>query len=442
LKTLYAAAALVFFAFFQRADSGAWNLSSVVAEIDGNDKAAPGQFSQLKAMKHLRTVKIKNMNDAFAKDLVGLNIKQLEISGDNMTRITSKAIATMPELRSISVLAPKMRGSYTEDIASIKSMRLVEMKNDALDDKALKAMCKAKQLDYLDITGNPAITDKGMVALKAQPKINGLMLPQQIGANGFANFVSLAELNYINIPKKDTDKCVKSLLASKFIRGLDLAHSDFSDAGMGYVGNRPELEFVDLAGTKVTDAGIMKLTDVRTLKKLVLADTHITDRALPHIAKACALVSTLDLSGTAITDAGLRVFNDITSIEDLNLHNTKITGEALKDLPGSISQLDVSNTAFSDKALPSLRHFIRLTGLNIGASNVSDRAVDQLPALNDLYILPNTFSEGALLRLIASKKIKSLHLGGEPTPKVASAAAAAGTKIISKEPSAPHAVNY
>jgi flagellar basal body-associated protein FliL len=87
------------------------------------------------------------------------------------------------------------------------------------------------------------------------------------------------------------------------VLGIDLEHTQITEAGLVYLKEMTKLELLALP-EQVTDAGLEHLKGLTNLKELHLNETQITDAGLVHLTGLKNLVS-LGLHGTQITDAGI-----------------------------------------------------------------------------------------------------------------------------------------
>ncbi|QDT48113.1 Leucine Rich repeats (2 copies) [Symmachiella dynata] len=85
---------------------------------------------------------------------------------------------------------------------------------------------------------------------------------------------------------------------------VDLAVTQFSDEGLGYLQGLTNLNHLDLFDTQVTDAGLKHLRGQTNLQFLDLTSTHVSDLGLRHLQKLLSLESLL-IGQTQVTQAGI-----------------------------------------------------------------------------------------------------------------------------------------
>ena len=145
------------------------------------------------------------------------------------------------------------------------------------------------------------------------------------------------------------------------------------------VGMRLCIRGIGLARTRVTDAGIPALKDVRMLRGLNLSDTAVSDAGAAQLAEFPGLTD-LRLSGTRLTDAGLAHLARLTNLELLYLGRTSVTDAGLKHLAGlkKLAELHLEGTKCTDAGLVHILELplppltmLDLSGTRISASGAA-----------------------------------------------------------------------
>jgi hypothetical protein len=117
--------------------------------------------------------------------------------------------------------------------------------------------------------GGTALTDEGLVHVKALPKVFELNLKDtQITDAGLANLAALATLNRLHLEK-----------------------TKVTDAGLVHLKDLGNLEYLNLYGTAVTDAGLEHLKGLKNLKKLYLWQSQATDGGVAKLKEALPSVT-------------------------------------------------------------------------------------------------------------------------------------------------------
>jgi hypothetical protein len=200
------------------------------------------------------------------------------------------------------------------------------------------------------------ITNKGLAALPAFPKLRGLYLANmQVGQTGL----------------KD--------IAQKFplLEKLELSGTQVTDTAMAEVGQLQELTWLDLNNSAITDKGISRLTKLQRLEIISLYQTSVTGSALAELAKFAELKNVrLDNNNIATLPPEIGNFAKLTS---LNLWNNQIT-----ELPPEIGklkslfELNLDNNPITDADLEQLKSLENLRTLWLNGTNVTKEGVADL----------------------------------------------------------------
>ena len=117
--------------------------------------------------------------------------------------------------------------------------------------------------------GGTALTDDGLVHVKALPKVVQLDLKDtQITDAGLANLAGMATLNRLHLEK-----------------------TKVTDAGLAHLKDLPNLEYLNVYGTAVTDAGLEHLKGLKNLKKLYVWQSQVTDAGIAKLKEALPSVA-------------------------------------------------------------------------------------------------------------------------------------------------------
>ncbi len=226
----------------------------------------------------------------------------------------------------------------------------------------------------------------------------------------------------------------------------------FTDDGLRWLTELPNLQHLDLQGTGISDAGLMALRDMTSLKTLSLAWTHVSDAGVSAL-QSLPQLERIDLMGThcgdgsvrtfadkpalrhfrsgnGITDAGLAIFHDyphfsawrggseesaLTSYEaepNSLLLRGGITDDGLAHLAGlhGLYALDLDDAALNltGRGLESLTGLERLGWLTFDAKDDAMPVIARLPHLRFLGCQDTTASDDAWAALGASRSIETI----------------------------------
>jgi Leucine-rich repeat (LRR) protein len=101
------------------------------------------------------------------------------LSVTDATKCTDKGFAALkelPHLRKLVIGQSALSSAGVNAIGQCKELRVLYLGNAGLTDAELAGLKKLTLLESLDVSGNPQITDKGMVHIKALERLQFLYL--------------------------------------------------------------------------------------------------------------------------------------------------------------------------------------------------------------------------------------------------------------------------
>jgi len=172
--------------------------------------------------------------------------------------------------------------------------------------------------------GTAPVPGKGILAENAMPVVVG-MPPAQANQTRQLNVA-------LQIKKAGGDIFHNmSLYPASTVVGVDLHHTQVSDADLAQLAVFPNLRSVNLYNTRISDVGMTNIADLHGLQTLHLGDTQISDAGLLALEKLTNLHE-LGLTHTRITDQGMASLAKLTNLSELSLNGSQITDAGLKDL--------------------------------------------------------------------------------------------------------------
>jgi Leucine-rich repeat (LRR) protein len=145
---------------------------------------------------------------------------------------------------------------------------------------------------------------------------------------------------------------------------------------------------VDLHHTQITDADLAQLKLFPNLRTVNLYGTHTTDAGLANLGKIPSL-QTLHLGNTEVTDAGLESLQALPDLHELGLTHTKVTDQGLATVASmkGLTELTLSGSQISDAGLLQLESLSRLRKMVLIKTKVTKSGVERLQrALPDTHI--------------------------------------------------------
>ena len=120
-----------------------------------------------------------------------------------------------------------------------------------------------------------------------------------------------------------------------------LIGKDVNDGHLALLADIQNLSELDLANTQVTAAGLGYIMGNKNLTKLSLANTSIDDAALKQIKGLTNLMS-LNLYNTKVTDAGLASLKDMKFLRKVYAWQSGVTEQGAAELKKTLPNVDVN----------------------------------------------------------------------------------------------------
>lgn len=141
----------------------------------------------------------------------------------------------------------------------------------------------------------------------------------------------LKNLKYLHLSGPLTDAGLSFLTELRELEFLNLPRTHVTGPGLCFARELPRLHSASLASSACNDDGLRVIATLQQLTYLNLSGTRITDQGLPHLAKLKYLEE-LNLADTAVEDAGIEALSNLKSLQQLDLSQTKVTSAGLTRL--------------------------------------------------------------------------------------------------------------
>ncbi len=309
------------------------------------------------------------------------------------------------ETRSVSALASLPSKPF-------RVVRIALWDNPKLRDADFERFRGLSELEWLDVTGAPQLTNACL------PSLDGLTKLKRLGLQG----------------NRFTDEAVAHISTLRNLKDLDLSGSELTEDGLRYM-VRLDLTRLSISGKGITDDGLRHLKGMKNLELLIVQDSRITDDGLAIVAGFHKL-NELWLGGpTEVSGRFLADLKDKKSLDSLLLAGTGLTDDSVTNLTNmEINALDLRDTAVTDKSMPVLAKVVRrylglaktgitnkglegLKGLRATSLDVSETAVTneglkplrRMPLL-DLNLNGTKITDEAVEELKKITTLKSLYL--------------------------------
>jgi hypothetical protein len=174
-----------------------------------------------------------------------------------------------------------------------------------------------------------------------------------------------------------------------------------------------------LFGRGLTDELAGDLNRIPNLRGLNLAESSLTDAGLRSLASH-PTVRGIILSQTAITDDGVRQLRRTASLQRLSVSETRVTGDGIASLLvlPNLELIDASNTRISHLVLD--HGFPKLFEIAIKGCPIKDLHISNLPRLNGLFVAPfsDVRMEGVTVDIKDLPQLKYVVLAAQISPQI------------------------
>ncbi len=174
--------------------------------------------------------------------------------------------------------------------------------------------------------------------------------------------------------------------------GAPVVNSRYSDEGMKYLADLPELRIVFLDYRQATAESMVYLSGARKLEYLQMADVLIGDEGAAHLRNLKNL-RWLSIHNAGLTDRSIHTIASLPKLERLSLGHNELTNKALELLSGhtGIVRLNLGGPScrINDEGLPHLARMSQLQELDLEGSRISDaglKHLEKLPRLRKLSV--------------------------------------------------------
>lgn len=362
-------------------------------------------------------------------------VEVLELADLTLDGVTMGKLASLPQLRSLTLTRVKAGAEPTSVLGRLALERLVlrELDNDS---PVAGVAAQAPHLREAALEGAWAGHD-AMLALGKADKLRVLrLIDTRIGNFSLHQLKPLLELRDItwqgstfndhsllyvrDLPLESfTCSCpglgdlgLKVLGRQLGLRELSLPQSRISGAGLAQLAKLERLATVHIARrdpgpeglaalvrlpglrslslslpapATLADPTLTPLGEAIDLRQLVLDIPTLDDRAAPQLATLTRL-ERLDLGGTQISDLGLKSLVGLTQLTELKLHHTRITNRGLANLAGlsRLRLLELDHTDLVDDGVAHLKQLRELRTLRLDRTLITDAALPHLLGMTEL----------------------------------------------------------
>ncbi len=154
-------------------------------------------------------------------------------------------LARCPSVRELVVPKTADLGETYSRVVRIDHLLSLDMRRIDADDRDVAALAGMKNLEFLDLSRNPKVTDAGIAALAGLENLRYLNLTNtSVNGTGFKDRADMVRLYQ-----------------------LDLTDCPVTDESLAAIPHFPKLEELLIGGTDVTDKGLMSLIGWHSLRR-------------------------------------------------------------------------------------------------------------------------------------------------------------------------------
>ncbi len=256
----------------------------------------------------------------------------------------------LPTAVAATVMVPgveevQLKGRAVDDtialpVSGIPTLRRLRLTDTDVTDTTLKKIGEVGNLQLLHVHGAQQITAEGLRSLSELSELKDLSLSgDNIDDGVIASLAGLTELKKVRLRGTAITGDNIAPIGDTPIEDLELAETDFGNAGMADVAEMPELTKLNLWLTKIDDQGLQSLAGNERLTSLNLDNLPgITDASIDVIASMPSLTF-LHLGKTAVTADGVERLDKLQKLEKIHVTNLDVPEEVLQRLRDRIPSL-------------------------------------------------------------------------------------------------------
>ena len=277
-------------------------------------------------------------------------------------------LARIPGLENLQLDGTLFTDDVIEHVVKIKGLRSLQFSTSRITGATLRQLEQLPMLQEISFSyGCEELTDEGLLAIAAMPKIRSVSLVdcKKTTGKGLAGILSMPELEKLTL-----DEAAKNL-DQQLLQKLSASR----------------LKSVTLVG-ELDDSICARLATIASLEELVLSSTVLHGEQLEQLRSLESLVS-LKLEGcTSLTMEGMRQLNQLTGLKKLQLNHTNLSDQHLLSLTGleQLELLDLRvNESLTDQGMEVLAGMSQLTDLSLFyCPGIRGEGLQQLAGLQQL----------------------------------------------------------
>ncbi len=307
------------------------------------------------AFLNFKDSRITVAGQRFGKNITSITLENKTLGDEDMTALL--------ELKKLYSVTFKNCRFDTESLAAVTAHELsyLELSDCGLTNKQVSTLNFEIQPDiyYLDLSGNPAITDLSVIAPLSD---------------------TLEQLRIGNVSLADTSV----LEGFTLLNQIHLDDMELSD--LSFLREMPYLTVVSACRNTINDISGLENTSI--LEEVYLSDNEISD--LSVLSRSAETLRILDVSSNALTD--LSCITECTALGRLTANDNELSSLAFAERLSGLYSLSLSGNDISD--LGGFTGSESLTSLDLSRNGL--KTVSGITFKADAYVTAD-FSENAIL---------------------------------------------
>jgi hypothetical protein len=213
---------------------------------------------------------------------------EVSITSDTLSDAVLRVLAQLPALRSLQIhRGPRIGDNGVRHLAGCVGLRELYLKETAVTDHGLKAICRLPEVWSLILDGT-TVSDDGCASLAEMPRLSLLSLNRtRVAGHGLARLRDNEHFNAYLEETPATDEGVIALAGrlSNVMR-LSLNRTGVGDPAARALSRLPRLSDVRLSHTRLTDAGLSAFAGHPSLEAVYVRGCAVTRGAVKALKKA------------------------------------------------------------------------------------------------------------------------------------------------------------
>jgi hypothetical protein len=391
---------------FSKWDDSPEDQWKILCPAQGDVLVPPGKRLSLNITKNIwkDLSPLKNLKP---NDLYSLTIYGQLGAITNPNDICMPHIAHLTGLKDLSL---KWTNISTKGLQSIKDFHSLEylFLPTRIDDSTMIFISRFKSLKGLYFSRTGQVTDEGLAALQQLPNLeeitfDGLRKITAMSLRQLSKIPSLKKLafhGHSSHNRQFTDEGLIYLKDMPQLKTLMLDDTNITDSGLQFFSNLHQLEELDLFNTPVTDAGIPHLIALKSLRRLNLRKrpasnmTFITEKAVPHLAQIPTL-EYLELNYGCLSDLSAPEIAKLPKLKFLYAWGSNVlTNSGLGHLAKikSLEFLSTRSHYITDEGMDAIAQFPNLKTLSLTCPKITDQGLSLIANMKNLQNLSLTVS--------------------------------------------------